>query len=85
MADTNSTLAFEDALVISSFSREETDDTDNTDYTNYRDDPYDTDDTNEIEDTVDTDDTKDIEDWYFLVLCGIFLYFLIHFGNYFPV
>ena len=37
-ADTNATLAFEDAQVIQPFSREETDDTDNTDDTDDTDD-----------------------------------------------
>ena len=43
-ADTNVTLAFEDAQVIPPFSREETDDTDDTGNT---DDTYDTDDTDD--------------------------------------
>ena len=42
MADTNVTLAFEDAQVIPPFSMEETDDTDDTDVTD------DTDDTDEM-------------------------------------
>ena len=42
ITDTNVTLAFEDALVIPSFSMEETDDTDDTDVTD------DTDDTDEM-------------------------------------
>ena len=55
------TLAFEDAQVIQTFSREETDNTDHTDDT---DDTYDTDamdDTDVTDDTNDTDDTDDTE------------------------
>ena len=47
-ADTNVTLAFEDAQVIQPFSREETEDTDNT---------YGTDDTDNTDDKVNTADT----------------------------
>ena len=67
-ADTNVTLAFEDAQVIPPFSREETDDTDTTDdtddtyYTYYTDDTDDTNDTDDTIDTTDTDDTDDTDD-----------------------
>ena len=50
-ADTNVTLAFEDAQFIPSFSRGETNDTDNTDDTDN------IDDTDATENTDDTDDT----------------------------
>ena len=60
-AETNVTLAFEDAPVIPSFSRKETDntdDTDDTDDTEYAYDTDDTDNTDDRDDTNDTDDTK---------------------------
>ena len=61
-ADTNITLAFEDAKVISPFSREVTDDTLNTYDTADADDTNATDDTDNTDDTADTDDTVDAYD-----------------------
>ena len=58
-ADTNVTLAFEDAQIIPSFSDNETDDTDNTYDTDDTYDKDDTDNTDDIDDTEDTDDTDD--------------------------
>ena len=55
-ADTNVTLAFEDAPAIPPSSREE------TEYTDVTVDTDDTDDTDDKEDTDDTDDTDDAND-----------------------
>ena len=79
-ADTNVTLALEDAQIIPSFSGNETDYTGNTDDTGDTDDTYDTDDKDDTydtdgkdvtDDTDGRDDTDDTDDSFLL----LFYYF----------